>query len=205
MRRSRLSIRSVLFLIAIFGVGFAALKHPTNWWSGGLLLGDLCLFVFAAMAIAYRQGSRRAFWLGFALFGWAYLVIGFAPGLRVATRPYLLSTRALERAWPKERDKTLRLTVLLRYDAALAIAQRSAPTSSVKLSDDMSSREVALAASSKSPASYVVRKVARRGPGSEEFYRVGHPLSALLAAMIGGGIAWTLFAARADRPERAAK
>jgi hypothetical protein len=201
MRRSRLSIRAVLFLVAIFGFGFAALKHPSEWWAGGLLFADVCLFVFAVMAIAYRQGARRTFRVGFALFGWTYLVIGFAPAIQKASRPYLLSTKALERARPKDSKATVRLALVLRYASGRSLAQRNAIATLASPSANSSDPLVLLGGSKAPSLNTYDGRLASTDAGSEEFYRVGHALSALFAALVGGGIARILFVDRDDRGE----
>jgi hypothetical protein len=107
MPRFRVKIGSILILIAICAVAFAALHYPSGWWAAGLLLGDFCLFTFAIMAVAYRSGGSRAFWAGFALFGWVYLVLAFGPGVREIARPSLLTTKALQKVWPEEQTFTV--------------------------------------------------------------------------------------------------
>lgn len=43
----------------------------------------LGLLLAAVLAAVYRAGAHRAFWIGFALFGWAYILFAFVPVFRV--------------------------------------------------------------------------------------------------------------------------
>jgi hypothetical protein len=276
MRRVRLSIGNILILIAIFGVGFAALKHPSSRWSGGLLLGDVCLFVFALMAIGYRRGAKRAFWVGFALFGWVYLVIAHAPVVREVSSPFLLTTRALQKARPEVQTiffaislqpppssrtvpavspgstaatstatlnvKAVPTATIIAPSATFTTAARPSPapmlapnsspaadsntaaaasnasaaagpvtpppptsTMSVTVAPTVTARVtagsqaklaqifLATPTASSSTAQFVATPLVSSGTDPREFYRVGHALSALVAAILGGVVARLLF------------
>jgi hypothetical protein len=49
----------------------------------------------AIQGIRYRRGSRRAFWLGFALFGWMYWAMSFGPWFDGWVMPNLLLTHLI--------------------------------------------------------------------------------------------------------------
>jgi hypothetical protein len=75
MPRPRFSIAGLMGIVAMMGLGLAALRSPTETWAGGMLLltcGVLALAVIGAIA---RRGTRRMWWLGFSLFGWGYLIL----------------------------------------------------------------------------------------------------------------------------------
>ena len=50
----------------------------------------------AVVGASVAAGRRRAFWLGFAVFGWAYGVLAFGPWLRDEIRPRLLTSTAID-------------------------------------------------------------------------------------------------------------
>jgi hypothetical protein len=75
----RFSLASVLWIVALIALGFAALRDASNFWLGAtfvVTLGLLCASVLGAVIERNRGGS---WWLGFAVFGWAYLVAGLIP------------------------------------------------------------------------------------------------------------------------------
>ncbi len=62
--------------IAVIGVGIAALARPTKLLGMALPLLQLTLYLTAVIGLVFRRGSKRAYWIGFALFGWAYFLLG---------------------------------------------------------------------------------------------------------------------------------
>jgi hypothetical protein len=91
MRRFRFRIGTLLVLIIVLGVGFAALRESNDIWdSGGFTLALAALLVSILLAI-HRTGKRRAFWVGFALFGCGYLALSLVPpiGSRLITTKLL--------------------------------------------------------------------------------------------------------------------
>ncbi len=91
MRRFRFHIGSLLVLVLLMGVGFAALREANDVWDGGVFTLTLGVLLISILLAVHRMGSRRAFWIGFALFGWSY--IGLASIPQVAAR--LVTTKAL--------------------------------------------------------------------------------------------------------------
>jgi hypothetical protein len=98
MRRRRLSIIWLASVVVISGVGIAALRFATEVWAGVVFTLALFVLGIAVLGVIYRYGARRAFWSGFALFGWGYMVVCFAPWFRDEVRPYLFTTKLQEAA-----------------------------------------------------------------------------------------------------------
>jgi hypothetical protein len=69
------SIRSLLVAVTIVAVGIAALLNAGPWWEAVVWGGTICFLAIAILLVVYRQKEGRAFWLGFALFGWLYLAV----------------------------------------------------------------------------------------------------------------------------------
>ena len=81
----------------------SARRHPGSW--GGLrcfegikrplgeraLHTDACALLISILLAVHRTESRRAFWLGFALFGWCYLALSLVPSIESR----FLTTKAL--------------------------------------------------------------------------------------------------------------
>jgi hypothetical protein len=75
MRAPRFSIRSLLAVIAISGVGLAMLRSPLPVWANlSYTVAIVAVLVGASSAILGRD-SRRAYWVGFTLFGATFLMM----------------------------------------------------------------------------------------------------------------------------------
>src|SRR5271166_6071041 len=91
MGRFRFHIGTLLTLALILGVGFAALRESDETWDSGVLSLVLGVLLISIQLAISRTGHRRAFWLGFALFGWTYLGLSLVPSIESR----LLTTKAL--------------------------------------------------------------------------------------------------------------
>ena len=69
MRRLRFHLGTLVILILVLGVGFAALREPNEIWDNGLFTLTLGVLLISIVLAIHRVEKRRAFWLGFALFG----------------------------------------------------------------------------------------------------------------------------------------
>src|SRR4051794_12280898 len=56
MRQLRFSIRGLIALVLLGGVGFAALRSATEWWVSGIYTATLIGFALAAVYAANRRG-----------------------------------------------------------------------------------------------------------------------------------------------------
>lgn len=80
------SVRTVLLIVALCAAGLAAVHSATALW---LELSRGAAWVALAIALAgafFARGRRRAFWAGFAIFGWQFFAVpaGVLPGDRLA-------------------------------------------------------------------------------------------------------------------------
>jgi hypothetical protein len=91
MRHFRFSIVSILGAIVFAGFGFAALRQADDLWNSALFSLTIGLLLAAVLLAIHRTEARRAFWIGFALFGWGYLSVSLIP----FTEPRLITTKAL--------------------------------------------------------------------------------------------------------------
>jgi hypothetical protein len=91
MRNLRYNIASILGAVLFFAVGFAALREADDLWDSGLFSLTLGLLLAAVLLAVHRTEARRAFWIGFALFGWGYLSLSLIP----STESRLITTKAL--------------------------------------------------------------------------------------------------------------
>ena len=74
--KKRLSIRGVMTLILLFGLGSAAIRAGSFTWLRVIYTLTVVGLLLAVLAAKY---SRDAFWFGFAVFGWGYFLIGIGP------------------------------------------------------------------------------------------------------------------------------
>jgi hypothetical protein len=91
MRRFRFNIASLLVVVLLVAVGFAALRESNEVWDSGVFTLTLSVLLVSILFAIHRAESRRAFWIGFALFGWIYLGFSLVPS--VESR--LITTKAL--------------------------------------------------------------------------------------------------------------
>ena len=91
MRDPRFNIASMLGAISFVAVGFAALREANDQWDSGLFSLTLGFLLSAVLLAVHRTAARRAFWSGFALFGWGYLSLS----LISSTESRLITTQAL--------------------------------------------------------------------------------------------------------------
>jgi hypothetical protein len=91
MHHLRYNIAGALGAIVFVAVGLAALREADKLWDGWLFSLTLGVLLFAVLLAAHRTGDRRAFWIGFALFGWGYLSFSLIP----STESRLITTKAL--------------------------------------------------------------------------------------------------------------
>jgi hypothetical protein len=180
MGRFRFSIASLIGVVGFAAT--AALRASTDAWESGIL-GFAWLFLLTAVLLAvHRTESRRAFWLGVALFGWAYLIASLIPplGLRLPT--------------------TLGLAFI---DSRIPGREKLVSTMFLYTTGGESSFNTTVSPYSSSPVfptpSYVriwdpaTGKILTAGGATENFIRIGHSLLALLLAFLGGHLSRYLY------------
>src|SRR5262245_54189740 len=84
----QVSILGLMIFVLACGVGTAALTASTAMWARVVFSATLLILTAAILLAVF---GRRAFWLGFSLFGWAYLVSSLIPPVQSR----LLSTTGL--------------------------------------------------------------------------------------------------------------
>jgi cbb3-type cytochrome oxidase subunit 3 len=91
MRRLRFHIGTLVILVLFLGVGFAALRESNEIWDSSIFTITLCMLLISILLAIHRTERRRAYWLGFTLFGWTYLGLSLVPSIE----PKLITTKAL--------------------------------------------------------------------------------------------------------------
>src|SRR5688572_18840254 len=71
----RFTLKHLFLWTAIIAVACVALRNANGLWAA-VLLGLACLAMAAAiLLVIFRQDAGRAYWIGFATFGWLYLLL----------------------------------------------------------------------------------------------------------------------------------
>jgi hypothetical protein len=81
MRRFRFNIASLLVIVLFVAVGFAALRESTDLWESGVFILAIGVLLTSILLDVHRTESRRAYWIGFAVFGWIYLALTLVPSI----------------------------------------------------------------------------------------------------------------------------
>jgi hypothetical protein len=79
MRSPRFTIRGLLGVVLFVGVAVADLRAPTDAWDSAAFGLTLLTLLAAVLLAIHRADRRRAYWMGFALFGWVYLGASLVP------------------------------------------------------------------------------------------------------------------------------
>jgi hypothetical protein len=101
VKRVQLSVTGSMTLVMALAVGFASLRYASPLWAGSVLLLTLAGLSLAILAAVYLKHGARAYWAGFALLGWGYLILArgvwWSPEVG---RPDLITTALLDRLYP---------------------------------------------------------------------------------------------------------
>jgi hypothetical protein len=79
MRRLRISIAGLMLVVGVTALGVLGLKEGTELWASASFTVTVVILLGAILSAVHGRGSRRAFWTGFVLFGWVYLLWIFRP------------------------------------------------------------------------------------------------------------------------------
>ena len=96
MVKIRFTLRHLLGSAALLALACGALRCPTHFCVSLTLSLALGVLVAALVAAAAFRGTRRAFWLSFAIAGWAHLILALTPWFATGTSEILLSRYCLD-------------------------------------------------------------------------------------------------------------
>src|SRR6266404_5284350 len=75
MPRFRFSLLALFGFVTFAAIACAALANPTEAWAIATLTLVLAVLACSMLAAIYGFGQRRAFWLGFSIFGWGHILL----------------------------------------------------------------------------------------------------------------------------------
>jgi hypothetical protein len=197
IRRPRITIATLLDIVAFVAVAFASVLHPTDAWDSGVFGLLLLVLLTSKLLAVHRAGARRSFWLGFSLFGWAYFGLSLVPPIEAR----LPTTKTLALTWeklPKREilwDDDLTLTNVRSFDVKPVAPVTLVAPSPAKVWDI-----VVYSPPASSPNTYIKRLVTLAGDSIGNFVRIGHSLVAMVFAMVGGTLSRRLYFS--GRPRR---
>ena len=190
MRRIRFNIASLLGVILVLGVGFAALRESSDLWESGLFTATLGVLLISILLAVHRTESRRAFWLGFALFGWIYVGLSLIPTIE----PRLITTKALAYLHSKVPRSISAGIVDVDIDGSidLFVTNNFQPFPVYVNNGNVTSVDVTSSAGSNT--TWFLNSLAGSSGTTENFVRIGHSLLALITAFVGGLLSRYFFA-----------
>jgi hypothetical protein len=205
MRRFRFRLRTLVVLIVVLGVGFAALRESNDAWAGGVFTLALTALLVSILLAIHRTGKQRAFWLGFTLFGVAYLGLSLVPP--IASR--LITTRLLAYIDSKVPRSIPAGLAYFDYDndgkMDLLVANNSQPDALYLNKGNGTFQDVTTVAGLTPGGNQVTGNgrlffnsaglwLTGSSGTPENFMRIGHSLLALIAAFVGGRLSGYLYA-----------
>jgi hypothetical protein len=75
MPKFRISIAGLLGIVAVMAIWLAGMRSASSLWTTSAATVTLTLLLTALLAAFLLSGTDRAFWAGFAVFGWSYLLL----------------------------------------------------------------------------------------------------------------------------------
>lgn len=173
--RLRFSIAGLLGVVLFISVALAALRDSTDAWDSGVLGLTLTILLTAILLAVHRRDRKRAYWLGFALFGWAYLVGSLVP----AVESRLPTTRGLAYLHSKLPEKETASQFLYRLLVPEEPWLSGSPQPVVA--------DLTRAGASDWAYTWMLTGAAVPGTGGSQqnFVRIGHSLLVLVVAFFG--------------------
>ena len=186
MKKPGLTIGGAMGLIALFGVGFAALKGASTLWS--IVMFSATVFLIAGWAVValLRRGRLGGFATGFCVFGGGYLLLTFAviPEANGVRPPAWITSVALEAARPEVFDGD-RVVVETEHwgpnfgDPSLSIQPNYLPM--ILVQDEYAKRQFVLSQPKIVTATSTIAD-------AQPYRCVGHCLFSLILGGLGGGL-----------------
>jgi hypothetical protein len=207
MRRFRFTIASLVVAVLFAAVAFAALRQADDLWDSGVFTATLSLLGASVLVAVHRSGRSRAFWIGFALAGSAYLIASLIPP--VGSR--LLTTRALTFIDSKVPRAAQTRLALADFDGdgqiKLIFADASTPYADVSnaiarargrgiFQDVTSSAETSAGGTILWKPALPWKLLLGTGGTSANFVGIGHSILALASAFLAGHLSRWLYAGR---------
>ena len=184
-----------MILFLLLGVGFAALRESNETWDSSIFSMTLGVLLISILLAVHHLGSRKAFWLGFAVFGSAYVGLSLVPSIE----PRLITTKALA-FLDSKMPRSIPVGLAFYGSMHLYVGNDLQPNV-LYFNRGKGTYEDVTAVAGSNPASKqawfpnILAGPSLTGSSgtTENFVRIGHSLLALIAAFVGGHLSRRLF------------
>jgi uncharacterized membrane protein len=106
MKRFRFTLAQLMTVVLYVGFGFAALRNADRYWADATYTIAIISIAAALLSAIVRQGTARVPWMGYAIFGWTYVLLDLLPswtpsgfGFERVVRPKLLAMWGIGRLY----------------------------------------------------------------------------------------------------------
>lgn len=206
MARWSFGLRQLFLWTAAIALGLVALRSASTLWVAAMT--GLALVVLAAsiLLIVFRRGQQRAYWIGFATFGWLYillLAIGMWPveansNVDTPFRAHNFVTEQLASAsyhWLYDEAFEKYFASSNMYGGGMMGGMGGTPMMSAGM--PMGSTGMGMRGMAPPPGP-------PPGPNENDFVNVAHALWTVLFAAIGGCLAYWLYKTGPGRSDSSA-
>ena len=195
MSRFRFTIRSIVWLVVFLGVAIAALRESNDAWDSGVFGLTLLILLTSVLLAIHRRDGNRAFWLGFVLFGGVYLLLSLTPPIesRLPTTKLL----AFLDAKVPGRVRTWSVVFTTASPGNRSISSGSSVRSGTFILNtpptganpaSVPTPATSLYGHSADDPTFLTRIYSSPTATPQNFMRIGHSLTALLMAFLGGSL-----------------
>jgi hypothetical protein len=185
VRPPRFKIRTMLGVVVFVGIAVAALRAADDAWDSSILGLTLLILLTAILLVVHRTDHRRAYWLGFALFGWAYFLASLIPpiGSRLPT------TMGLAFIDSKIPGRETTISTVWAYTSTAGTTPVQAVAFSPQGNTVATSSQLGIRVWDVTTG----KLLAGPNGSTENFIHIGHSLLALLLAFLGGHLSCYLY------------
>jgi hypothetical protein len=195
MRRFRFHLGTLVLVVLVIGTGLAALRESNQVWDSGTFTLVLSVLLGSVLLAVHRTERRRAYWLGFALFGAAYMRLSLDPPIEsrlVTTKALAFMDSRVPRSMTRA-DVLYDLLVVSGQPNALYLDKGNGTFQDVTANAGLS-RGNQVTNNGRLSLNVSSGQSLRGSTGTtENFMRIGHSIFALIAAMIGGQLSRHLY------------
>jgi len=107
MIRPRITIAGLMAIVLYVAFGFAALRNADHFWADATYTIAIISNSAALVGAIVRKGRARVPWIGYAVFGWSYVLLDLLPswtpsgfGFQRVMRPNLMIMWGIGRLKP---------------------------------------------------------------------------------------------------------
>ncbi len=93
--RVRFTVQRMMGAVAMVSLAIAGLRNPSRCLASAIFTLTIFILLASVVYVAYHKGSRRYFWLGFAVFGWGHQFVAFWTATGSGNPPILLTSSCL--------------------------------------------------------------------------------------------------------------